>query len=233
MLICLLFSQITISGLSKAKYNIFLFLIILIFRESGKAAFFSFGLFVLIYYFNRNRLTKKSIFSFFTFFIIIINYFILIFGVLMFRSLNSPFATNTVLAYIINKRFTLIKESFYKISEFNFFLWGGGFGTENYLAESKLSINNTPQFLILTLSVYGGVLFTLFFFYLFLKFRSINLFRFNNNIRNYYLINSFFFVLIFMLSFHEYFNNPLLIFAISFFIYTLNIKNIKDFNEKS
>ena len=233
VLICLLFSQITLFGLSKSKYNILLFLLILIFRESGKAAFFSFGLFISIYSFSKNCLPKTSLFTFLTKLVIFINYFVLLVGVLLFKSLNSPFASNTILAYIINKRFTLIKESFIKISNLDFFLWGGGFGTENYLADIKLSINNTPQFLILTLTVYGGLLFTIFFFYLFMKYRNLMLNKFNDNRRLQYLVKAFFFVLIFMLSFHEYFNNPILIFAISFFIYSLNIKSQLKFNEKS
>ena len=215
VLINLLFCQILYFGLKRSITNIILFLLLVLLRESGKAALFSFGLFTLIYLVKTTNQFKIALFDILLKFVIFVNFSILFFGVLLLSDTSSIIKKGTILDYIFSKRFLLIKQSFDKISKGTNFLFGGGFGTENYLSDSNLVINNTPQFLILTMSVYGGLVFSIFFFYLIFSLRRSLIDIMIKNVRGRFIIYAYFFVMLFMLSFHEYFNNPILIFSVS------------------
>jgi hypothetical protein len=221
VIINLLFCQILYFGIRKSLLNISLFLILVLFRESGKAALFSFGLFTLIYIVKFSDKSKIFFFNTLLKIVILVNFTILFFGVILLSDTTSLLKKGSALDYIFSKRFLLIKQSFDKISEGTNFLFGGGFGTENYLSDSKLIINNTPQFLILTMSVYGGFVFSVFFFYLIFSLRKKLIEISGNNTRINFLIYAYFFVILFMLSFHEYFNNPILIFSISLTLFSI------------
>lgn len=227
VLLNLIISQLCLIGLKKSLINIILFLIMVFFRESGKAAFFSLSFIVLFYSFYNNvyilKFFKQVIIS-----IIMINFSVLIFGIIFFRgiNLNIDSSQNSLLAYVFNKRFRMIYDALINLGQTKRFLFGYGFGFENYILSANTQYNNTPQFLILTLCVYGGIIFALIFF-LFYYITFIRLTSFyKNNKRLSYLISSYFFMMIFMLSFHEYFSNPLIYLSFVIFLFSLKIANL-------
>jgi hypothetical protein len=227
VLLNLIISQICLIGLKKSLINIILFLIMVLFRESGKAAFFSLSFIVLFYsFYNKDYIFnffKKVIIS-----IILINFTVLLLGIIFFRgsNLNIDNSQNSYLAYVFNKRFRMIYDALINLGQTKRFLFGYGFGFENYILTANTQYNNTPQFLILTLCVYGGIIFALIFFiFYYITYIRLNFF-YRNNKRLSYLVSSYFFMMIFMLSFHEYFSNPLIYLSFVIFLFSLKIANL-------
>jgi hypothetical protein len=225
VLINLLYSQIILIGLKKTTLNILLFLIMVLFRESGKAAFFSFGIFILLYPFykyNIGKYVQKRLIHI----VVFVNFFVLLFGTYFMNINNILIDSNSYsyLAYVFNKRFTMITDALSAIGNVKYFFTGFGFGFENYINANFTKYSNTPQFLILTLTVYGGFIFTLIFFMTYFKVLKSFLKLVINNQRLTYIVFAYFFTMIFMLSFHEYFSNPLIYLSTTIFIYSIKIK---------
>lgn len=128
------------------------------------------------------------------------------------------------------KRISLIIESLHYILTPDVLFFGGGFGVVNYLANVDSFLGNSPQILILTMLVYGGL--TFFCIYMYLMHRCLvglidGLGSYESKIYSYIL---WFSVITFMTT-HEYFNNPFL--YVSLYIFIAVVKSKQEIiNEK-
>ena len=223
-LLGLLYSKILLYGLKRSIPYLLFFLVLVLFRESGKATFLSvlIGVYLIRGNFKvRNRLRfQNKIFHLI---------FIVQIGVVFLSTwLNSYLNTlpvENILNYYLNRRLALINDGWeYLVQNVKYFLIGGGFDVNNYFEQHpNITFKNAPQLFILTSGVFGGVLFTI---SLILSLSSMykEKIRLNPN-RNAVILLSYFISLATINTFHEYINNPFLFFSISMVLISYNSRN--------
>ena len=139
---------------------------------------------------------------------IILNYYFPSDGILL-EGLREDFRGDGI-GYF--KRLALIIQGYYFASEN--FIFGVGFGVENYIKASSGLVHNTPQILFLTMNIYAGII------GMFLMFRLIDRsLRINETLipvegKRTICISIVMFFL--MISLHEYLFNPIVMFALIF-----------------
>lgn len=205
---------------------IFLFVILLTFRGSGKT---SLALVIMMpcITFLLNRIWRYSLVSQY-FVMIYAFFFILIVFYLSYVQydfiVSGYFSVSDISSEKIDfyKRISLIYESLYLLTDPYHFLFGVGFGVVNYLSNIDSLLNNSPQVLPLTILVYGGLFFYFYFFLVIQCLLNNLLNRIDDvKIKNATIVLWISFI-IFMTT-HEYFNNPFL--YISIYIYIVVAKS--------
>ncbi len=221
ILISLFFSEVMFFGLKGSKFNLILFLLLVFFRDSGKATFLSLSIFVVLEYFFKTD-NQKKIINFSFNFIWLFHFLFVGIAFLLFEYVKSLEKTNLI-RYFFIKRFVYIQESVTYLSDWSSLFTGGGFGPENYFAAAKnLTVLNAPQLLPLTILVFGGLI--LYFLYLFLSLKLFNYFDLSSESEFY--LKCFFLSILIIMTFHEYFVNPFVYISIGLVLFSYkSIKN--------
>ncbi|TLS77477.1 hypothetical protein [Photobacterium damselae] len=230
LVILILFCSLLLISDVLEKKNIILFLmafLLLSIRQSGKATLFCLILLIIMSVVK----PKNKVINLFLNNFIILYFMISLIVLVVVRYKYGDFLHNYHY-YIINditnidvrgdfwKRMSLIFDAMYHQTFLSNFIFGSGLGVRNYLNNSFVFLKNTPQLLILTLQVYGGILFTFTICFMFYFLRKYMIFNAQNDKYN---INMFFCVLLLFLTTHEYINNPFLYSSLG--IYILALKN--------
>jgi hypothetical protein len=222
VLVSFFYSELIFFGQKKSMTNYLIFILLLIFRDSGKATLVSLLIlpFFKYFYIDKNRINK--IYVYFKY--IWMSHIIIIIISIIFISIILSLQKTSIIRYILLKRFIYIQEAInFLTNGFNFIL-GSGFGPDNYfLSATKLTMKNAPQLLPLTIIVFGGII--LYFFYLSTTLIFFN--SFNKETKYDFYIKSYLVSLLIIMTFHEYFVNPLVYFSIGIVLvsYKTNLLN--------
>jgi len=223
----LLYSKILISGIKKSYVYIFLFLFLVSFRESGKATF---GALVLGLYLMRSspNLYSRLRFQRMVFYLIYVFQLVIVIVITFVIAYLESQPQDSILRFFLNRRVILIDDgSNFITSNLKNLLIGGGFDVSNYFDQNKdITFENAPQLFILTSGVFGGLLFVVSLIgslgQLFWQ-KVIS----NPNEKAVTLV-SFFISFSTVNTFHEYINNPFIIFSISLVLISYNSVNEKN-----
>ncbi len=209
VLISLFFSEVISFGFRKSRVNFILFVLLLLFRDSGKASLISLFVFAGINFLiqESNRIKKIN----FLFKCVWFSHIFIITLAILFLNFVKSLDKGSVVRYVLLKRFIYIEEAINYLSNGVFLFIGGGFGPENYFVTAvNLTMKNAPQLLPLTIIVFGGLISYFFYFY------SVSLFfkSFVSDKKLDFYFKSYILSLLIVMSFHEYFVNPLVYFGV-------------------
>lgn len=223
LLVGMLYSCLITGGGVRNNYlSLFLFILLLMLRESGKAAVFGILLALFLIYFSKNHFKTIKRLKKLCWIVFIGQYLFIILAV--FGSAYLRTSNNSSLEYVFNKRFGLVLDGYNFItSDLQTFFFGGGFGAENYILQNPdLVIPNAPQLFILTTSVYGGVIFCLILIISILRLPVILKLENKFSPVPFMYLQGFFLSLLIISSFHEYFNNPFVYISIALVVTSYN-----------
>lgn len=221
VIIGLLYARIILKGIKRNIIFLALFIAILLIRESGKAALLAMiiGLyFIRPTHSNENRIKfQLKIFKF-----VFVGQLILAFLAKAAAFHLDSLAPDNVLKYIFSKRVFLINDGInFLISDPFYFIFGAGLDINNYLSLNEvMTIRNAPQLFFLTTGVMGGVIFIIPLLknlFMLLKSKMEHIAS-----KQKVVLASYFISISIMSSFHEYLNNPFIIFSISIVLISYN-----------
>lgn len=218
-ILTLVMTLITINGVKKNIMEICTIVFLLFERSSGKTALTVLLIFVFLSLCGKisqvRKLAPIMLHGYFVANIFILGLLLLFFS----EQINYAYGLKYNLIYDkvpFFKRLSLILEALFLLQDPRILIFGGGFHSANYLSLVESYLNNTPQVLILTLLVYGGVFFYFAyytFYILLVKSIEIGL----TPLRKYH-VHIYFFCMLLFLTTHEYFANPVLYISLLIFM---------------